>query len=174
MWDATMDLTYWGIIQDDAPEGTPSLKRDSSIQLDRDDLLDDAGIARIKARTKERFERFSMEQKGAQILIQLLQDTLGTEIHYDARAGILIVEKPDGGASVTVFGKMAATLDRLAKSRGLSHDDTLSLAHELLLQTTEVLDSGGTLELVDADGLTLRTWESVDEFNRFLDKRHWE
>ncbi|MEZ7127773.1 DUF4365 domain-containing protein [Nonomuraea sp. AD125B] len=169
VWDSLTREIYWEIAQDaEDPEGAT---RRSHLLIPLDNKLDAQGLARIKNRTLKRHRRFENEKAGASVLVERLEELLGVSISYDPQGGILIVGDPDGGATMTVFGKYAEWLERRASELGITPDDLVNDALSVGLPVIESLLDGKELVITDSQGRVEQRWNSVDEFFRYIDRR---
>jgi len=124
LYDAKTKIVYWQIVQswfqrlsqksraNILEKSTVILHIPTSNQINKKDL------SRVEAITERRFKRFELEQQGAKILIQRLEDNLGLKIEYNAQNGIIMI--PSGkfvtdndGSKVVFFGKMASMVEEI-------------------------------------------------------------
>ena len=135
LWDSRSDITYWTCAQDalDHTEGTPDRKRTKKVRIPIPcaNILNSGAARRIRNIAQARHKRLEREVEGAKILIDLLESKLGVKVEYSA-SGVLIVTWPTNEIEMTFFGKTADLLDRIAKHRGISAQETLRAAMKSL------------------------------------------
>jgi hypothetical protein len=169
IWDSQADLTYWETVQ--MPERRPNIARKQPIAfIPTSNILDDEGLRRISSRTIKRHERFAMEQQGAQLLVDRLQEVLGVEISYDAQQGLLIVTKADGNMEVTYFGKMAERLEKMARDSHISPQEVADRSIHLLAQVANAFSQGNQIVLIDAEGEMKQRWATPKELMRYIER----
>jgi Domain of unknown function (DUF4365) len=169
VYDAQSNDTYWETVQ--SPELTIQPRKNAksvSLKVPTDNLIDEEGLRRIAARTKHRFERFEREQQGAEVLVELLQETLGVKVEYDPQGGVLIVEQADGSANMTIFGKLAEKVAAMTTNTGSSADELVveALTHGLDLEAE--FDRGAGLVVTDESGRVVTEWTSSRDFHRAM------
>jgi hypothetical protein len=110
VWDPSLDIAYWEIVQE--PERRWDERRANCYcYIPLDNRLDRNGLRRLENRTKRRHQRYEDQRAGARILIEKLEEALGVKIEYNPEAGVLIIERPEGGADISIFGKLAHEIE---------------------------------------------------------------
>ncbi|AMC35360.1 hypothetical protein VN23_12435 [Janthinobacterium sp. B9-8] len=124
IFDANTGIVYWRIIQNwmeqQSEQRLNQLRKQTtaSVRIPVKNVLDDAGVVKLRDMTVMRFNRFENEQEGANHLINCLKENIGLDISYDAQDGILVipngefVSSPDGGASTIFFGKTLVMIEK--------------------------------------------------------------
>jgi hypothetical protein len=170
IWDSQADVTYWETAQ--MAERSPDLSRRNPIFfIPRDNILDDEGLKRISLRTVKRHERFEMEQRGAQLLVDRLEEALEVKIAYDAQLGLLIVTYPDGNTQLTAFGKMAERLEKMSKELHISPDELVNRSIISSADIIEALYRGGELMIKDKKtGLITQRWTNPQDLMRDIER----
>lgn len=165
IWDSQADVTYWETVQ--MAERPPGIARKRPVFfIPLSNVLNDEGIKRIASRTVQRHRRFAMEQQGAQLLVDRLQEVLGIGIDYNPQAGLLIVTNADGSAGLTPFGKMAERLESMARDSDISIEELLE---SRILWFCDLLDAfrrDGELVMEDKMGRETGRWNSLEGFLR--------
>jgi hypothetical protein len=170
LWDSVTDKTYWEVIQ--TPERPLRFTKSGAprLQIPLDNILNEQSVHWIARRTQARHQRFEMEQHGADVLLEQLKNALGVDVSYDSQAGILMIDKPEGGADVTLFGKRAEQMESLLEMTGMDGDEALEHAFRLLSQVSEAFMKGGHMFIQDKSGNTIQEFKDIREFLKYVDR----
>lgn len=174
VWDARSDVTYWLSIQDYlASRNIKDLRKKSlSVEIPIDNILNEEGIKRIAVRTKNRFERFEQERSGSEVLVELLEEALGTKIEYGSE-GLIMMHNPDGGVHVRLFSELAQRASSLASQLGVSVQEALETSFEVIAR---FLDAVGDLdrnkiEITNSQGNIKQSFKSFRHLERHIEKQ---
>lgn len=131
VWDSKRDVTYWVCVQDAVKRMGISesayKKKTLSVAIPLANQLDQDGLLRISGITKIRLERHLRENEGAQILIDLIQETSGRKVRdYNADIGYLSLEDPKGGEDRYFFGQMRDEVQFYSEKLGLEPQQLIS------------------------------------------------
>ena len=141
------------------------------LSIPRDNLLNVEGLARIKARTRRRHERFAVEADGAQMLVQQLEVALGRSVNYDSQGGSISME-PSGNHEweMVLFGTAEADLRWIMERTGASPQQAAEGSVKVVMKFTELFRDGGWMTVQTPGEEELR-FTSMEDFQRFLDRR---
>jgi hypothetical protein len=99
------------------------------------------------------------------------------DVKYYPDAGLLMlpagyfVADPSRDVRVTVFGRLAVTLERLVKRTGIKPGDLLVNASKLFIETISRIKSGESIVVRDSkSGKILEEIETVEELKCKLDR----
>jgi hypothetical protein len=180
VWDSKADVTYWTCIQDALSESSHQTNaKTTRLRIPVENVVDDHGCRRIRAKTRARFSRFEREQAGAEVLLDILKQELGLELEYSSQDGILIfpkgrfVRSPNGDMGFVAFGKTAELFDRLHEKYGFSPKEVFHSSIDLMKQRVDAFKWGSHLELRDPTGAVVTRWTSLQEFIQHI-KREQE
>jgi hypothetical protein len=177
VFDVSRRVAYWEVIQDSLGKTDLGRQKTVAISIPLGNVLNKEGLRRIKARTKKRFERFEEQRRGAQILIEELKEKWDMDVKYYPDAGLLMlpagyfVADTSRDVRVTVFGRLAVTLERLVKRTGIKPGDLLVNASKLFIETISQIKSGESIVVRDSkSGKILEEIETVEELKCKLDR----
>ena len=115
-------------------------KRTLSVAIPLVNKLDRDGLLRISGVTKLRLERHLRENEGAQILIDLMQETSDRKVReYNADIGYLSLDNPEGGADCYFFGQMRDEVQFYSGKLGLEPQQLISQGLRSLWNRTRSL-----------------------------------
>ncbi|PRX59862.1 uncharacterized protein DUF4365 [Nonomuraea fuscirosea] len=170
IWDSQTNLAYWEIAQiPDIP--IKASAKSPRIAIPIENKLDIEGLARIKSRTIRRHQRFENEQQGAQVLLERLEELLGIDISYDPQGGVLIVENPEGGATLTFFGKF---LEEIEASSRQQQKDIDVMVHDAIISGMALIDpltKGEELVITDKNSGAIQRFTNIKDLFRYWDRK---
>ncbi|WP_167487950.1 DUF4365 domain-containing protein [Nocardia terpenica] len=135
LWDVERDQIYWDIAQSlDWPPTSRNTGK-CTIRFPTDNLLDEDGLACIRARTIARSQRHEAELDSVQVLIGRISELFDTEIDYDPSAERILITLPNGDADLTFFGSMGQMMAEAAERTGLD----VATAYALMICMTSAL-----------------------------------
>ena len=131
LWDSKRDVTYWVCVQDAVKRmgiSESAYKRKTlSVAIPLANQLNQDGLLRISGIAKIRLERHLRENEGAQILIDLIQETSGRKVRdYNADIGYLSLEDPKGGEVCYFWGQMRDEVQFYSEKLGLEPQQLMS------------------------------------------------
>lgn len=151
--DSRSENIYWGCVQDILARRSRSKgsggRRVASISISRNSLLDDEGLRRILSITRLRHDRMAREERGAQVLKELLENRLGVEVEYSPHEGIVLVFDPTEGGEAILFGKTLSKVLELAEEFNKTPQEIFDLAIESLKGLFEVHEKTGAFPVTN-------------------------
>ena len=87
-------------------------QKTATLKIPEQNVLDPQGVTRMANLARTAFDLLRREQKGAQVLREvLLERTDLRSVDYSAENEVITLELPDGGAEFILFGELAEVLE---------------------------------------------------------------
>lgn len=164
IWDRETGSLMWDMIQE------PSLPLDTSgvkakILVPRRNALDRSGLERLRTQTVSRHKRLNREQRGSEVLLDLLSKSMNAKVDYDSQAGILVIEHHDGEMSLQLFGATLKLMRWIAKERNTTVEEAFRQTIHSGAENILSIEAGTPYEYRHSDG-SVTTCHTVEEWLR--------
>jgi hypothetical protein len=136
LYDSSSDRTFWVCVQSAVgPTGVSDKtykKKSLSIAVPCRNLLDSDGLLRMRGITKLRFERNDRERRGAELLIDILEERFNFKVdQYDPDNDFVQIDT-DLGAEYFWLGATAQLLEKIIARSGMKKEEVQEVLVERL------------------------------------------
>ncbi|MBF6332350.1 DUF4365 domain-containing protein [Nocardia transvalensis] len=168
LWDVARDQIYWDIAQSLEWPPTSTKTRSCTIRFPTDNLLDSAGLARIRARTIGRAQRREIELQGVEVLIERIHELFDAAVTFEPHEGRIRIDLPNGEADITYFGRRSQVLQELMKHTGLAAEGAVFMQYAILEALVRYLDKGNPIPLIKDGSLELLSGNSGEVIRQLV------
>ncbi|MER5218314.1 DUF4365 domain-containing protein [Streptomyces sp. NPDC002838] len=151
IWDRETGGAVWDMIQETSlPVDTSGVK--AKILVPMRNSLDGQGLERMRTQTVSRHRRLNREQRGSEILVDLLSESMNAEVSYDSQAGIMVIEHHDGNMEMRLFGATLELMHWMAKERDSTPEEVFRHVIRSAAETVLSIEAGTPYEYRNSDG----------------------